>query len=102
MLPRKYHDILDGSLTDFSGCQSMQFFAYRVKFDFHPSDEASLNVSTGDIVLGSEKSIKSGVWILVQQSTPPYAHGYVPSHYLERAQKDACFGKVSPSQQEAN
>lgn len=72
----------------------MQFFAYRVKFDFQANDEASLNVNVGDIVLGSEKHIKPGIWLLVQQSTPPYAHGYVPSHYLERAQKEACFGKV--------
>lgn len=75
----------------------MQFYAYRAKFDFHPNDEASLDISIGDIVLGSEKSLASGKWILVQKSTPPFSHGYVPSHYLERAQKEACFGNVGYS-----
>jgi hypothetical protein len=71
----------------------MQYYSYRVKYAFHSDDSASLQVNVGDIVLGSEKVLKEGTWVLVQQSTPPYSHGYVPAHYIERAQKGA-FMKV--------
>ena len=67
----------------------MQYYTYNVTCDFRSGSNTALDVSCGDVVVGSEKVLKEGTWILVQQSTPPYSHGYVPANYLERAQKHA-------------
>mmetsp|Transcript_11346 Transcript_11346/g.46075 ORF Transcript_11346/g.46075 Transcript_11346/m.46075 type:complete len:462 (+) Transcript_11346:192-1577(+) len=74
--------------------QKLSYYAYKVKFNFKGEDDTTLNVKKGDIVLGSEKSLPPGAWVLVQQSVAPHRHGYVPAQYLERAQEEAFMEKA--------